>query len=158
MTTCGGLLLAAAIGAAPSANYVDAVDYPARAQGQHRFRDLEERLIGDFGTLCPGRFCNGRYGRIQPLRYRCSVDSETGILGECVWVLAASEQTVDPSSGELAVNAPVWLCRTPLADGTRIEDFYRALKPCGGAIHIKLPKTDRGIYDGLVDCVPGRPD
>jgi hypothetical protein len=154
MTTYGGLLLAVAVGAAPSATYVDAADYPGLAHSQNRFRDLEERLIRDFSYMCPGTFCSGRYRRIQPLRYRCSVDSATGILGECVWVLAASKQTVDPSSGELAVNAPVWLCRTPLANGTRIEDFYQALKPSSGAMHIKLPRTGRSIYDGLVDCVP----
>ncbi|HEV7777510.1 MAG TPA: hypothetical protein VGO76_11640, partial [Luteibacter sp.] len=132
MTTYGGLLLAAAVGAAPSATYVDAVDYPARAQGQHRFRDLEERLIRDFGHMCPDTFCKGMYRRIQPLRYRCSVESATGVLGECVWVLAASEPTVDPSSGAIVVAAPVWHCRTPLANDTHIEDFYQALKPWGG--------------------------
>jgi hypothetical protein len=158
MTKCGCLFLASLVGAAQSATYVDAVDYPSRAHSRHRFRDLEERMIGDFSATCPDAFCKGKYRRIQPLRYRCSVDSDTGILGECVWVLAASEQTIDPSSGALVANARVWHCRTPLANGTHIEDLYQALKPCGGAIHARLPNTEQSIYDGLIDCVPWRPE
>jgi hypothetical protein len=147
------LLLAGCVGVAHSATYIDAVDYPDHEQGWDRFYDLEHRLVRDFDDVCGDTFCEGDYSNIQSLRYRCSVAKETGIMGECVWVFAASEQAIDPSSGQVVADAPVWRCRTPLADGTRIEDFYLALKAGRGAIHARLPMTDRSIYDGLADCL-----
>ncbi len=146
-------LFAAFAGVAQAASYVDAVDYPDHEQGWHRFHDLERRMVRDFDDVCGDTFCEGDYSHIQPLRYRCSVERETGIMGECVWVFEASEQTIDPPSGDIAVDAPVWRCRTPLASGTHVEDFYLALKAGRGAIHARLPMNGRSIYDGLVDCL-----
>ena len=158
MTRYGCLLLAGFAGAVQSATYIDAVDFPTHAHAWNRFLELEERLVADFGNLCLDEFCKAGYGRIHPLRYRCSVDSETGVMGECVWVLVGSGQAIDPSSGAVALKAPVWHCRTPLAEGTRIEDFYQALYAWGGAIYARLPGTDRSIYKGLRDCLPGTPE
>ena len=125
MRKYGCLLLAGVAGIAQSASYIDAVDYPTHAHAWSRFLDLESRLVTDFGYLCP-EFCKGPYGRIRPLRYRCSVDGETGIMGECERVLVGSEQAIDASSGAVTLKAPVCYCRTPLAEGTRIEAFYKA--------------------------------
>lgn len=148
-----GFLLAGFVGVAHSATYIDAVDYPDHEQGWERFYDLERRLVSDFEDVCGDTFCEGEYSRIQALRYRCSVEKDTGIMGACVWVFAASEQAIDLSTGEVIVRAPVWRCRTPLVGGTRIEDFYLALKAGRGAIHARLPMTDETLYDGLVDCL-----
>jgi hypothetical protein len=132
--------------------YVDAVDYSGHEQGWDTFYDLEARLFRGFDDVCGDTFCEGEYSNIQPLRYRCSVERATGIMGECAWAFAASNQAIEPSNGRIAVEVPVWHCRTPLAPGTRIEDFYRALD-VRNAIHARLPGSRQSIYEGLTDCL-----
>jgi hypothetical protein len=143
---------AGAFGKQPE-RYVDAIDYPVGEGNWDRFYDLERRLFRDFDDVCGDTFCEGEYSNIQALRYRCSIERDTGLMGECIWVLAGSSQTIDPVTGRVIVDAPVWRCRTPLAPGTRADDFFRVLTASRRPIDEPLPGTQTSIYGGLSDCL-----
>lgn len=131
--------------------YVDAIDYPANEGGWDAFYDLERRLARDFDDVCGDTFCEGEYSNIQHLRYRCSVRAADGVMGECIWTFAGSNQEVDEASGKVVVDGRIWECRSPIVAGTTISEFYRALAG-REAIHSRLPHGGRSIYDGLIDC------
>lgn len=143
--------------AAPAYNgeYVDAANYFGHEQGWYRFRDLAGRLKRDFDDLCGDTFCEGQYSNIESLRFRCSVQSTTGIMGECIWTLAGSYEEVDPRSGRVQVDARTWQCKAPLSPGTSIESFYAALEGSRSSytINAPLPGTELSVYDGLVGCL-----
>lgn len=135
--------------------YVDAVHYPDNERGWDRFHDLAGRLARDFDTICGDTFCEGDYSNIQSLRFRCSVERATGLIGECIWTFAGSYEDIDPKSGHVQVDARIWNCKAPLAPGTSIDSFYAALEGARprGSINAPLPGTKRSIYDGLIDCL-----
>jgi hypothetical protein len=131
--------------------YVDAIDYPTNGGGWDAFYGLERRLARDFNDVCGDTFCEGEYSNIQHLRYRCSVRAADGVMGECIWTFAGSNQEVDKTSGKVVVDGRIWECRSPIMPGTTLGEFYRALAG-GDAIHARLPHGSASIYDGLVDC------
>jgi hypothetical protein len=133
--------------------YVDAIDYPNQEDGWDSFFTLERRLFRDFDEICGDTFCEGEYSNIQALRYRCSIERATGFMGECVFVLAASNQEIDQATGWVKVDAPVWRCKTPLAPNTKADDFFRTLAASRYPLHEPLPDTDDSIYDGLANCL-----
>jgi hypothetical protein len=144
-----------AVVAASNDRYVDARHYPDNEQGWDRFLDLEGRLERDFDYICGDTFCEGEYSNIQSLRFRCSVERLSGIMGECIWTFAGSYEEIDPDNGRVQVDAPTWQCRAPLRPGTSIERFYAALngsRPMD-TIDATLPGTTQSIYDGLADCL-----
>lgn len=134
--------------------YVDARHYPDES-GWDRFNALARRLTGDFDYICGDTFCEGDYTNIQSLRFRCSVERATGMMGECIWTLAGSYEEVDPDSGRVQVDARTWQCKAPLLPGTPIENFYAALEGSRplDTIRAPLPGTEHSIYDGLADCL-----
>ena len=140
---------------ATDGKYVDAVDYPDGEQGWDRFYGLTDRLTRDFDNICGDTFCEGEYSNIQSLRFWCSVERATGMMGECIWTLAGSNQQVDPDSGRIQVDARTWQCKAPLSRGTSVESFYTALEGSRpfDTIDAPLPGTGRSIYDGLTDCL-----
>jgi hypothetical protein len=133
--------------------YVDAINYPSQEDGWESFFSLERRLFRDFDDICGDTFCEGEYSNIQALRYRCSIERATGFMGECVFVLAASNQEIDQATGWVKVDAPVWRCKTPLAPNTKADDFFRTLAASRQPLHAPLPGTDDSIYDGLAYCL-----
>jgi hypothetical protein len=135
--------------AAPA--YVDAVNYPDSESGWDAFYDLERRLARGFDDVCGDTFCEGEYSNIQHLRYRCSVRAVDGVMGECIWTFAGSNQEVDAASGKVVVDARLWHCKSPIVPGTTITEFYEALAG-RRAIDASLPRGGRSIYDGLTDC------
>lgn len=146
------LLLAAATPARAASQYVDASDYVhGDAQIDAWFAMLSE-LKRDFDDICGDTFCEGEYSNIESLRYRCSVHQASGRIGMCVWMFAASNEEIDPETGEILVEPKFWQCRTPLAPHTTIEELLSAVAG-QSPLYATLPSSDRSIYDGLVDCL-----
>lgn len=138
--------------AGAAAEYVDVSAYLTSDADIEAWYQLVFGLRQDFDEVCGDTFCEGEYSNIESLRYRCSVERNTGILGRCVWVFAASNEEIDPVSGRIPVDTHSWRCRTPLARGTDIHAFLAALAG-DSPIDATLPGTDRSIYDGLIDCL-----
>jgi hypothetical protein len=74
------------------------------------------------------------------------------VIGRCVWVFAASNEEVNPKTGNIMVDNQHWRCRSPLAPKTRVADLIAALN-VGTPIRAMLPGSSQSIYDGLVDCL-----
>jgi len=130
--------------------YVDAIEYRGEG-GWDAFYDLEHRLAKGFDDVCGDTFCEGEYSNIQHLRYRCSVRLADGVMGECIWTFAGSNQEVNRASGKVVVDGRIWQCKSPIVPGTTIGEFYRTLAG-RDAIHALLPRSNKSLYDGLVDC------
>lgn len=132
--------------------YVDAASYLQDEADFEAWFTLRRRLRLNFDAICGDTFCEGDYTNIQALRYVCSVQRLTGRVGQCAWSFAASEETVDPAHGRIGLDAPAWLCRSPLAPGTTIEALLDALQG-EEPLYAPLPGTALTLYDGLVDCL-----
>ncbi|GLQ49789.1 hypothetical protein ACFFJT_03375 [Dyella flava] len=131
--------------------YVDMDDY---LQGSQRdaWSDATYFLMKNFNDVCGDTFCEGEYSNIQELRYRCSVDANTGIVGECAWLFAASEEQINPIDGKIIAQPKIWACVSPLAPQTHAVDLVQALanqRP----LFSELPQTDESLFDGLIDCL-----
>lgn len=83
---------------------------------------------------------------------QCSVNSGTGVIGQCVWVFAASNEELNPSTGEFSVQTQTWSCQSPLASGTTLASLLTAISGTS-PLYATLPGTSTTIYDGLVDCL-----
>jgi hypothetical protein len=110
------------------------------------------QLKKNFNDVCGDTFCEGEYSNIESLDYRCSVEKDTGIIGRCLWVFAASNEDVRPSNGQILVDSQTWKCRSPLARKTRAAKLIHALD-VPQPIHAILPRTSQSLYDGLADCL-----
>lgn len=134
--------------------YADARDYPTPAEGWARFRAVEAQLVRGFDYICGDTFCEGDYGNLQALRFRCSVAVATGRVQACAWTFTGSFAWVDQVNGGIDVDARAWTCPTPLAAGTSLELLLHTLEQAGDkALHVPLPGTTVSIYDGLTDCL-----
>ncbi|MEH6415416.1 hypothetical protein [Pseudomonas sp. CGJS7] len=136
----------------PAREYVDAetllrsdADYDAWYGGVHKLRD-------GFDQICGDTFCEGDYSNIYGLRFRCSVERNSGVLKQCLWVFAASNEEVDAASGRIAVTPKVWRCRIALAPGTGLQALLTTMageRP----LYAPLPGSAKSIYDSLIDCL-----
>ncbi|PCC72259.1 hypothetical protein SAMN02745121_01459 [Nannocystis exedens] len=151
---CCALLLAASLAFAASAAslYVDAAEALQDEAQRDAWYSLLARLKRDFDDICGDTFCEGEYSNIEPLRYLCSVDRVNGRIGTCVWLFAASDEQIDPATGEILEQPKFWRCPTPLAPDTTIDALLSAVAG-PSPLYAPLPGTDRSIYDGLVDCL-----
>jgi hypothetical protein len=134
------------------AEYVDVDSYLTSDADINAWYDATSRLRQNFDDICGDTFCEGDYSNIQSLSFRCSVEKHTGIVGQCVWIFAASNEDVRASDGRINVDSNHWRCRSPLARHTRISDLLIALSG-PQPLRASLPGTSRSIYDGLVDCL-----
>ncbi|MEP6897686.1 MAG: hypothetical protein ABI870_04050 [Rhodanobacter sp.] len=134
------------------AEYVDADSYLTTDADIEAWYNATSRLRQNFDAICGDTFCEGDYSNIQSLSFRCSVEKHTGIVGQCVWIFAASNEDVRPGDGHITVDSNHWRCRSPLARTTRIGDLLIALSG-PQPLRALLPGTSRSIYDGLVDCL-----
>lgn len=121
-------------------------------------RDAWDRLVADlqrdFDEICGDAFCEGSFTNYRSLRFRCSVERSSGVLGGCSWVLAASDEQVVAATGEIEVSGKLFHCAMPVRPDTSVEAFMEALTgPDVEAIHARLPGTDRSLFDGLADCL-----
>ncbi|WP_233605248.1 MULTISPECIES: hypothetical protein [Corallococcus] len=114
--------------------------------------ELRSNMKENFDDICGDTFCEGDYSNIQSLRFQCSVNSGTGVIGQCVWVFAASNEELNPSTGGFSVQTQTWTCQSPLASGTTMASLLTALSGTS-PLYATLPGTSTTIYDGLVDCL-----
>ncbi|MBN8470687.1 hypothetical protein JYJ95_29635 [Corallococcus exiguus] len=148
-----GLTLSAPLGMArPLSSYVDATSYLSSQPEYLSWLELRSNLKDNFDDICGDTFCEGDYSNIQSLRFQCSVNSGTGVIGQCVWVFAASNEELNPSTGEFSVQTQTWTCQSPLASGTTMASLLTALSGTS-PLYATLPGTSTTIYDGLVDCL-----
>lgn len=134
------------------AEYVDITGYLTSDADIDAWYTATSQLRKNFDDVCGDTFCEGDYSNIESLDYRCSVDRNSGIVGRCIWVFAASNAEVDPQTGKILVDNQHWRCRSPLAPKTRVADLIAALN-VSSPIRAILPGSSRSIYDGLVDCL-----
>ncbi len=134
------------------ARYVDVTSYITSDEDFEAWFTLTRNLAQNFDDICGDTFCEGDYSNIQSLRYRCSVNSRTGVIGQCVWVFAASNETIDPATGQISVETQTWQCVSPLAPRTRFDDFLAALAG-PEPLYATLPGTSTTLYEGLIDCL-----
>lgn len=149
ITAVMGLSLTAS---AQSSQFVDTSAYLTSEADINAWYQLRSNLDQNFDAVCGDTFCEGDYSNIQSLRFRCSVDSRNGVIGECVWVFAASNEEVNPATGAISVDAQSFTCRVPLAPRTTLRALLTALSG-SDPLHATLPRTTRSIYDGLTDCL-----
>ncbi|MEI2430835.1 hypothetical protein RDV84_14665 [Lysobacter yananisis] len=137
---------------ADTASYTELGGYLHSDAETNAWYELLYRLRENFDEICGDTFCEGDYSNIQALRFVCSVETGSGVLGQCVWTFAASHEEVDAATGRVAVAPKVWRCRAPLARKTTAQALLGALageRP----LYAPLPGTTKSIYDGLIDCL-----
>ncbi|WP_437813852.1 hypothetical protein [Sorangium sp. So ce1078] len=145
---------AAPAGSAGAKSFVDAELYFTSSAELDAWYGLLRELEDDFDIVCGDTFCEGEYTNYKSLRFRCSVEEHAGTIGKCVWVLAASNEEILPSTGDVEVDARIFLCEMPVAPETAVGDLVEALSASRErAINTALPGTDRSLYDGLVECL-----
>lgn len=136
-----------------AASYVEMQEYLPTWQEQDTWWDIRYALKREFNDVCGDTFCSGEYTNIESLNYRCSVNSSTGIIGECVWAFAASEEEVDPSSGKVVVKPRVWQCASPLAPSTSAQELVAALANNRSPMQVTLPRTRMTLHESLIGCL-----
>ncbi|HUB89029.1 MAG TPA: hypothetical protein VMA74_04780 [Dyella sp.] len=136
-----------------AATYVEMQDYLPTWQEQDAWWNTRYSLKREFDDVCGDTFCSGEYTNIEALNYRCSVNTSTGLIGECVWVFAASEEEVDPNSGKVVVKPRVWQCVSPLAPSTSAQELAVALANNRGPMQVTLPRTRTNLHESLIDCL-----
>lgn len=134
--------------------FIDAQSYFQTPAEIDAWFELVRALRNDFDDVCGDTFCEGDFSNYESLRFRCSVDESTGVMGRCVWVFGASNEEIAPTTGAVSVQGEIFACDMPIAPDTRIADFVTALSDSGvEAIRAPLPGSDRSLYDGLADCL-----
>lgn len=153
VSTLGLSLSASAEGARSTPQYVDVSSYLTSEADFEAWYQLRANLKENFDDICGDTFCEGDYSNIESLRFRCSVDSTTGVIGQCVWVFAASNEEIDPATGGVTVDTQTWSCVSPLASGTTLSALLTALAG-PSPLYATLPgTTSTTIYDGLTNCL-----
>ncbi|WP_426749626.1 hypothetical protein [Myxococcus sp. Y35] len=135
-----------------TSQYVDASSYVTSEGDIEAWFQLRYNLKQNFDDICGDTFCEGDYSNIESLRFRCSVETTTGQIGQCVWVFAASNEEVSPTTGAVTVDAQTWSCQVPLAPNTTFQAFLTALAGTS-PLYATLPGTQTTIYQGLGDCL-----
>lgn len=136
----------------PQTGYVELGSYLTSESEINAWYEALYHLRENFDEICGDTFCEGDYSNIYALRFRCSVEQSSGVIGRCVWVFAASNEEIDPATGKIQVTPKVWRCRAPLAPKTTVSALLGALageRP----LYATLPGTTVSIYDGLIDCL-----
>ncbi|QWF18511.1 hypothetical protein [Lysobacter capsici] len=144
--------VAAAGNVAQATEYVEVGSYLIDDAQINAWYEMQYHLRENFDEICGDTFCEGDYSNIYALRFRCSVEQSSGVIGRCVWVFAASNEEVDAATGKIQVTPKVWRCRSPLAPKTTVSALLGALSG-EQPLYAKLPGTSVSIYDGLIDCL-----
>jgi len=138
----------------PEPRFVDAAFYFEAPEDIDAWYDLIAELESDFDAVCGDTFCEGEYSNFESLRLRCSVEESEGTVGSCVWIFGASNEEIDPATGDVTVQGETFACAMPVGPETDIRDLVAALLAPGvQPIRAILPGTDDSFYDGLVDCL-----
>lgn len=132
--------------------HVDLIDYPAPEANWDRAFALEAALAREFDQRCADTWCEGQYSNYQVLEFRCTVLAHRGTVQRCAWVVAASELSVQPASGEVLADNGRWVCPVELQPGVPVEAFHASLDAPGGLV-APLPGLDHGLFDVLSECI-----
>ena len=132
--------------------FVDPYSYFSEDAQYEAWFALRAGLELGFEAICGDTFCEGDYSNITPLRFQCSVQLRSGRIGACTWTFAASNEEIDPASGQMSIDAPIWRCSVPLAPHVTIDDLLVALAG-NEPLHATLPGDAGSIYDALGDCL-----
>lgn len=139
---------------ASSLHFIDVGDYLRAPLEADKWARLLAELRRDFDEVCGDTFCEGGYSNYQSLRFRCSVERASGILGGCSWVLAASDEEIAAGTGEIEIYGKLFHCAMPVRPATSVDALIAALAaPDIQPIRAPLPGTDRSLFDGLADCL-----
>ena len=134
--------------------FVDPYSYFTEDAQYEAWYALRAGLELGFEEICGDTFCEGDYSNIAPLRFQCSVQLRSGRIGACTWSFAASNEEIDPASGQLTVDsAELAPCNVPLATA---GDDRRPARPRWRVTSRCMPRCRavRGsIYDALGDCL-----
>ncbi len=134
-------------------HFVDVSDHLRSPHDVDAWDGLLAALRRDFDEVCGDTFCEGDFDNYQSLRFRCSVEASSGLVASCSWVLAASDEEIDPDTGSIAVSGKLFHCAMPVRP-TSVEALIGALTaPDVEPIRAPLPGTDRSLFDGLADCL-----
>lgn len=146
------LLPALVLAAPPPARYVDATSLLDDDSLVEAWYGGMVNMRVAFDDACGDTFCEGDYSNLQPLRLRCSADAATRVVKRCQWAFAASNETVNPATGAIRVDAPVFRCRIPVAPGTTVAELARTW---GGPdpLRAPIPRTGRSVHDALGACL-----
>jgi hypothetical protein len=149
-----GLSLAApaVVAQAQRLPYVDAGSYLSSRPQYPAWLELRSNLKQNFDDICGDTFCEGDYSNIESLRFQCSVKSGSGIVGQCVWTFAGSNEEVSSTTGVISVQTQTWSCVSPIASGTTLQALLTALSG-PEPLYATLPGTSTTLYDGLIDCL-----
>jgi hypothetical protein len=135
-------------------SYVEAGSYFTEPADVDAWYTLTFALKSDFDDVCGDTFCEGDYSNYESLRFRCSVEQGSGVVGQCVWTFAASQDEIDPATGAVTVAGEIWTCPMPLEQDTSARAVVRALTSSDEPpLFARLPGSERSLYDGLVDCL-----
>ncbi len=110
-------------------------------------------LRQSFDDACGDSFCEGEYTNITPIRFRCSMHTETGRLDTCAWVFAAS-QNERSKKGFHTVEQASYVCTFPV-DATPGE-LAAALDPDASGpspLDRPLPGSAATLNERLIDCL-----
>ncbi len=138
----------------PEPSFIDASSYFESPDDIDTWYRLIDELESDFDAICGDTFCEGEYSNFESLRLRCSVEESAGTVGTCVWIFGASNEEIDPATGEVTVQGETFACEMPIVAETDLRDLVDALLAPGvEPIRAALPGTKLSFYDGLVDCL-----
>ena len=129
-------------------SYVPILDYWKTEADQNRWLDVRRNLDQAFDTICGDTFCGGDYSNLESLGFNCSVAKKTGRVAECVWTFAGSQESVNAKTGQVAVDAPHYLCRLPTkAFATAVLTGLEA-----DPLRAIVPGTKTSLYDLIGEC------
>lgn len=134
-------------------SYIDAGSYFTEPADIDAWYSLTFALKQGFDAICGDTFCEGDYSNYESLGFRCSVEQASGSLGQCVWIFAASQDEIDPATGQVTVAGEIWSCSMPVAHDTSALDLLQAMSSSDEPLHAQLPGSERSLYDGLLDCL-----
>jgi hypothetical protein len=142
--------------ATASASYADVEEW-ANEQGDQAWQTwigIAGTLKHDFDDVCGDTFCGGDYANLEPLRLRCSLDTNTQVLKNCAYVFAGSYETVNPTTGTIRVNAKTFSCHISVT-GIKLSDFESTLTAAGATPPLQrtLPGKSESIYSSLIGCI-----
>ncbi|NUP09931.1 MAG: hypothetical protein HOW73_28115 [Polyangiaceae bacterium] len=110
-------------------------------------------LRESFDQACGDSFCEGEYTNLQPLRFRCSLDTDSGLLGTCAWMFAGSNVERN-AKGFNVIDSESYVCTFPV-DATPAA-LTAALDPEADGedlLHRPLPGSTVTLNDVLIDCL-----
>ncbi len=106
-----------------------------------------------FDDACGDSFCEGEYTNLQPLRFRCSMNVETGELGTCAWMFAGSNLE-RKKTGFHDVDKASYVCTFPVnATPGELAAALDPEAPGGDILRRPLPGSTTSINDVLIDCL-----